>query len=92
MEVPNPEQTASLLSMVTYRFLDPLVFTAYKVKHLAWDQLPPLNDNDQAHVLKERSFKVTFPVVFLSLTLAHFLHHSTWIFTLALLEDTFSSV
>jgi hypothetical protein len=64
MEVPNPEQTASLLSMVTYRFLDPLVFTAYKVKHLAWDQLPPLNDNDQAHVLKERSFKVTFPVVF----------------------------
>ncbi|KAF5375212.1 hypothetical protein D9758_000001 [Tetrapyrgos nigripes] len=57
MEIPNPEQTACILSMVTYRFLDPLVFAAYKVKHLAWDQLPPLNDNDQAHVLKERSFK-----------------------------------
>ncbi|THU88444.1 P-loop containing nucleoside triphosphate hydrolase protein [Dendrothele bispora CBS 962.96] len=57
LEVPNPEQTACLLSMATYQFLDPLVWTAYKVTHLAFDQLPPLNDNDQAHVLKERSFR-----------------------------------
>lgn len=55
---PNPEQTASLLSMVTYSFLDPLVFLAYHVPHLAHDQLPPLADYDYIQNLKSASFKV----------------------------------
>lgn len=27
MEVPSPELTASLVSLLTYKFLDPIVFT-----------------------------------------------------------------
>ncbi|KAI3622081.1 atp-binding cassette transporter [Moniliophthora roreri] len=54
---PNPEQTTCLLSLLTYRFLDPVVFYAYRVPHLAWDKLPPLSDRDHTHVLKQRSFK-----------------------------------
>ncbi|KAK7058408.1 hypothetical protein VNI00_002042 [Paramarasmius palmivorus] len=57
LDAPNPEQTASLLSLFTYHFLDPLVFYAYRVPHLAWDKLPPLSDRDYTHVLKQRSFK-----------------------------------
>jgi hypothetical protein len=55
---PNPEQTASILSMITYSFLDSIVFLAYRVPHLAHDQLPALADYDYAHNLKLKSFKV----------------------------------
>ncbi|KAL0579441.1 hypothetical protein V5O48_002547 [Marasmius crinis-equi] len=54
---PSPEQTACIFSLLVYTFLDPLVFYAYRVPHLAWDELPPLCDYDYARVLKERSFK-----------------------------------
>ncbi|KAH9166803.1 hypothetical protein EDB89DRAFT_2075434 [Lactarius sanguifluus] len=40
----NPEQTAPLLSMMLYTFLDPIVFLAYRVPHLSHDMLPPLAD------------------------------------------------
>jgi hypothetical protein len=56
---PNPEQTASILSWITYSFLDPVVFLACRVPHLAHDQLPVLADYDYAHNLKLKSFKVT---------------------------------
>lgn len=56
---PNPEQTASPLSMITYSFLDPIVFLACRVPYLARDQLPVLADYDYAHNLKLKSFKVT---------------------------------
>ncbi|KAG6827484.1 hypothetical protein H0H92_011587 [Tricholoma furcatifolium] len=56
MEIPNPEQTASLLSLVVYSFLDPIVFLAYKIPHLSHDQLPPLADYDYAKQLRARSF------------------------------------
>jgi hypothetical protein len=55
---PNSEQTASILSMVTYSFLDSIVLLAYRVPHLAHDQLPALTDYDYAHNLKSKSFKV----------------------------------
>ncbi|KAI9449923.1 hypothetical protein BJY52DRAFT_1192187 [Lactarius psammicola] len=42
----NSEQTASLLSMMLYTFLDPIVFLAYRVPHLSHDMLPPLADYD----------------------------------------------
>ncbi|KAF5377185.1 hypothetical protein D9615_006331 [Tricholomella constricta] len=56
MAVPNPEQTASLLSLMIFSFLDPIVFLAYRVPHLSHDQLPPLSDYDYAQVLKAKSF------------------------------------
>jgi hypothetical protein len=55
---PNPEQTASVFSMWTYSFLDPIVFLAYRVPHLAFSRLPPLADYDHTHNLKVTSFKV----------------------------------
>ncbi|KAF5356103.1 hypothetical protein D9756_004036 [Leucocoprinus leucothites] len=54
---PNPEQTASMLSMLTYSFLDPIVYLAYRVPHLAHSQFPALADYDYAHNLKFTSFK-----------------------------------
>ncbi|KAH8986094.1 hypothetical protein EDB92DRAFT_1949372 [Lactarius akahatsu] len=53
----NPEQTASLLSMMLYTFLDPIVFLAYRVPHLSHDMLPPLADYDYTRNLVLRSFK-----------------------------------
>ncbi|KAJ7148752.1 P-loop containing nucleoside triphosphate hydrolase protein [Mycena crocata] len=56
MPVPNPEQTASILSSVLYFFLDGIVTLAYRIPHLGFDQLPPLCDYDHAKVLKTRAF------------------------------------
>jgi len=53
----NPEQTASLFSMMMYTFLDPIVITAYRVPHLSHDMLPPLADYDYTKNLVRRSFK-----------------------------------
>jgi hypothetical protein len=58
MAVPNPEQTASILSLVLYTFLDPIIFLAYRIPHLSHDQLPPLSDYDYAKHLKAKSFPV----------------------------------
>ncbi|KAG8779615.1 hypothetical protein FRC12_024033 [Ceratobasidium sp. 428] len=52
----NPEQTAPLISLVCYQFLDPLIWTAYRVRKLQFDQLPPLADYDRAAYLKQKSF------------------------------------
>ncbi|KAI0260093.1 hypothetical protein BC834DRAFT_1028685 [Gloeopeniophorella convolvens] len=53
----NPEQTASILSLSMYSFLDPIVFQAYRVPHLSHDMLPPLADYDYTKNLVKRSFK-----------------------------------
>ncbi|KAF8608398.1 hypothetical protein BDV93DRAFT_519443 [Ceratobasidium sp. AG-I] len=53
---PNPEQTAPLISLVLYNFLDPLIWTAYRATKLEYEQLPPLADYDRAAYLKKRSF------------------------------------
>ncbi|KAJ7462775.1 P-loop containing nucleoside triphosphate hydrolase protein [Mycena galericulata] len=57
MPVPNPEQTASIVSTVFYFFLDPIVFLAYRIPHLTHDQLPPLSDYDYTATLKAKNFK-----------------------------------
>ncbi|KAI0045217.1 P-loop containing nucleoside triphosphate hydrolase protein [Auriscalpium vulgare] len=54
---PNPEQTAPILSMALYTFLDPIIFLANRVPHLSHDQLPPIADYDHARNLVQRSFK-----------------------------------
>ncbi|KAJ7104533.1 hypothetical protein B0H15DRAFT_810457 [Mycena belliarum] len=53
---PNPEQTASPLSLMLFSFLDPIIFLAYKLPHLPYDLLPPLADSDHSENLKERGF------------------------------------
>ncbi|KAF8164524.1 hypothetical protein K438DRAFT_2025293 [Mycena galopus ATCC 62051] len=57
MEVPNPEQTASLFSFAFYFFLDHIVFLAYRESQVREDQLYPLCDTDTSIHLKNRSFK-----------------------------------
>ncbi|KAJ7132157.1 multidrug resistance-associated ABC transporter [Mycena epipterygia] len=56
MKVPNPEQTASMLSVLLYIFVDPIVFAAYRNSHLGEEELAPLCDTDSAEYLKEMSF------------------------------------
>ncbi|KAJ7465185.1 hypothetical protein FB451DRAFT_1488697 [Mycena latifolia] len=56
MPATNPEQTSSILSMVLYFFLDPIIFLAYRVPHLKFEQLPPLCDYDSAEHLKAVAF------------------------------------
>ncbi|KAJ7750388.1 hypothetical protein DFH07DRAFT_1062096 [Mycena maculata] len=57
MPVPNAEQTASILSLVLYFFLDHVIFLAYRLPSLSHDMLPPLSDYDYAQYLKTRSFR-----------------------------------
>ncbi|KAH8990840.1 hypothetical protein EDB92DRAFT_1935217 [Lactarius akahatsu] len=56
-QILNPEQTAPLLSMMTYTFIDPIVFLAYRVPHLSQEMLPPLADYDYAENLVQKSLK-----------------------------------
>ncbi|PPR05039.1 hypothetical protein CVT24_010185 [Panaeolus cyanescens] len=56
METPNPEQTASIFSLVVYAFLDPIIFQASRVSHLPWTSLPPLADANQSAYLTKKSF------------------------------------
>lgn len=65
MPTPNPEQTASLISLVFFSFLDHIVFAAYRMPHFPFDRLPPLADYDYLEVLKRRSFPVRPIVIFL---------------------------
>ncbi|KAJ7501621.1 hypothetical protein B0H11DRAFT_2275231 [Mycena galericulata] len=57
MPVPNPEQTASIISAMFFFFIDPIVFLANRIPHLSHDQLPPLMDYDYAANLKAKNFK-----------------------------------
>lgn len=60
MLVPNPEQTASLVSLWTYFFLDQIIFLAYRIPHLSHDLLPLVADYDYAKNLKAMSFRASF--------------------------------
>ncbi|KAI1795060.1 hypothetical protein LXA43DRAFT_1080347 [Ganoderma leucocontextum] len=55
-EKVNPEQTASILSMSVYTFLDGIIWKAYQVPHLPYEELPPLADYDRTKHLVKRSF------------------------------------
>ena len=56
-ERPNPEQTCSILSLITYSFLDKPIYTVYNAPQLASQTLPPLADYDRTTHLVKRSFK-----------------------------------
>ncbi|KAJ7904073.1 hypothetical protein B0H13DRAFT_2663493 [Mycena leptocephala] len=57
MPAPNPEQTASPLSLLLFTFLDPVILLAYKLPHLPYDLLPPLADSDSSEHLKKREHR-----------------------------------
>lgn len=54
----NPEQTACILSMALYLFLDPYIWLGYRLSHLPLEKLPPLADYDYTKNLAQKSFKV----------------------------------
>ncbi|KAI0066587.1 hypothetical protein BV25DRAFT_1403282 [Artomyces pyxidatus] len=54
---PNPEQTASILSLVLYTFVNPVISLANRIPHLSIEQLPPLADYDFVKNLVASSFK-----------------------------------
>ncbi|KAJ3513917.1 hypothetical protein NLJ89_g2683 [Agrocybe chaxingu] len=56
MPEPNPEQTASIFSLMTYIFMDDIIQKGYRAPRLSVDQLPPLADYDRASVLTRRAF------------------------------------
>ena len=58
MEVPNPEQTASVFSLAVYTFVDPIIMEAYRVPHLSHEKLPPLCDFDKSRRLATNAFPV----------------------------------
>ncbi|KAG8968451.1 hypothetical protein FRC03_007393 [Tulasnella sp. 419] len=60
---PNPEQTASLLSFVSFSFLDSVILQSRKNPHLPYEDLPPLADYDHADHLVKRSFHTLDPAV-----------------------------
>ncbi|KAJ7852957.1 multidrug resistance-associated ABC transporter [Mycena leptocephala] len=57
MKIPNPEQTASILSLAFFSFLDPTIVLAYRLTRLPYDLLPPLADYDSAQYLRSRNFQ-----------------------------------
>ena len=59
---PNPEQITSLIGLLTWCFLDPIVFSAYRISHLNHDKLPPLADYDQAKNLMKISLPKLDPI------------------------------
>ncbi|KAM5539757.1 hypothetical protein V8D89_006570 [Ganoderma adspersum] len=53
---PSPEQTSSLASLVSFTFIAPVIWSAWKVPHFKYDSLPPLPDYDHLRNLALRSF------------------------------------
>ncbi|KAJ7042972.1 multidrug resistance-associated ABC transporter [Mycena alexandri] len=57
VDVPNPEQTASILSLALYTFLDDTIFLAHRLGRLPYDLFPPLADYDSAEYLRSQNFQ-----------------------------------
>ncbi|KAL1703735.1 hypothetical protein EV121DRAFT_260520 [Schizophyllum commune] len=51
-----PEQTASILSLATFSYMDCVLWKAQKVAHMTKEDLPPNADFDYAANLKKRAF------------------------------------
>ncbi|TDL20538.1 P-loop containing nucleoside triphosphate hydrolase protein [Rickenella mellea] len=61
-DVPNPQYTCSLLSSLTYSFLDPVIFHAYRVPDITMKDLPPLRREESATFVAEKNFPQLDPV------------------------------
>lgn len=59
---PAPEQTCSLLSLLFWSVLDPIIFSSYKHGRVAHDELPPLVDSDAAKHLADTALPLLDPI------------------------------
>ncbi|KAL1717785.1 P-loop containing nucleoside triphosphate hydrolase protein, partial [Schizophyllum commune] len=53
----SPEQRASVLSVLTFTFLNPIISLAQRKTTITLDDLPPISDTDDAGYLKEQTFE-----------------------------------
>ncbi|KAI0741249.1 P-loop containing nucleoside triphosphate hydrolase protein [Daedaleopsis nitida] len=60
---PHPEQTASAMSFLTFTFISPTIWQAYRVPHLTLDQFPPLPDRDHLQHMSKRMFPYLDPML-----------------------------
>ncbi|KAI0793789.1 P-loop containing nucleoside triphosphate hydrolase protein [Fomes fomentarius] len=60
---PNPEQIASLASLLTYAYAAPVVWKAYGMPHLSFDMFPPLADYDHLRNLTVQRFAHLDPLL-----------------------------
>lgn len=58
----NSEEIASYASRLTFSYLNPIIWKAFRVPHLGVDQLPPLLEKDSARYLAEKAFPLIDPV------------------------------
>ncbi|TDL20550.1 P-loop containing nucleoside triphosphate hydrolase protein [Rickenella mellea] len=86
-DVPSPEDTCSILSRVTYTYLDPVIFYAYRVPDIKLEELPPLPPDERSAVLAEKNFPKIDPVqittkrhIFWSLTRIFANHYAMCLF------------
>ena len=73
---PSPEQTSSLASLISFTFIAPVIWSAWKVPHFKYESLPPLPDYDHLRNLSLRSFPVSVSWPILWDVLAHVIHFS----------------
>ncbi|KAI0768310.1 P-loop containing nucleoside triphosphate hydrolase protein [Trametes elegans] len=59
---PHPEQSACLLSLIFYGYMEPLVWLAWRMPRLTYDALPPLPDYYQLKNLVGPSFLYLDPL------------------------------
>ncbi|KAF8309909.1 P-loop containing nucleoside triphosphate hydrolase protein [Clavulina sp. PMI_390] len=58
---PNPEQTASILSVLSFSFMDHLIYMGFKHPHIPFELLPSLCDYDRGAYLNERGHDTIRP-------------------------------
>jgi hypothetical protein len=54
----STKQVASMLSLLLFSWLDPLIWKGYFMAHIGFDELPALADYDHAKNLVQRASKV----------------------------------
>lgn len=57
--VPNPEQTASIFSLLTFTFMDSTIYKGSRQEHLAFHDLPLICDYDESKHLIKQNYPVS---------------------------------
>ena len=55
----NQEEIVCAWSLITYSFLSPIVWMAYRMPHIPYDELPPLSDVNRLRSLALQAFPVS---------------------------------
>lgn len=56
---PTPEQTASILSLMLFSVMDPVIVAAWRTTHLSLEDFPRMADYDSIEILVRRSYPVS---------------------------------